>query len=56
MRGSEQTGMTAELLGVLFNGRGKIRTIKKKQFFDYFVSMMNRFQGSGVRLSVQSDG
>lgn len=45
VHGSEQTGMTAEFLGVLFNGRRRIRTIKEKQFFDYFVSVMNRFQG-----------
>lgn len=45
VHGSEQAGMTAEFLGVLFNGRGRIRTIKEKQFFDYFVSVMNRFQG-----------
>lgn len=41
---SEQEVATAEFLEKLFNGSGKIRTIKETQFFDYFISVMNRFQ------------
>lgn len=42
---SDRSRQTARLLGILFNGKGKIRTIKEKQFFEYFISIMNRFQG-----------
>lgn len=42
---SDEGGRTIEFLDLLFNGRGRMRTIKEKQFFDYFVSVMNRFQG-----------
>lgn len=42
---SDEGGRTVEFLELLFNGKGRMRTIKEKQFFDYFVSVMNRFQG-----------
>lgn len=45
VHGSEQSMMTIELLESLFNGKGKIRTIKEQLFFEYFLSVMNRFQG-----------
>lgn len=41
---TKQSNKTVSLLKSAFNGKKRIRTIKEKQFFDYFISVMNRFQ------------
>lgn len=35
---------TIKLLERVFNGTNKLRKIKEERFFEYFVSVMNRFQ------------
>ena len=36
---------TVELLNRVFNATGNLRKIKEERFFEYFLSVMNRFQG-----------
>ena len=42
---TESHSETVKLLDRVFNGTGNLRKIKEERFFEYFLSVMNRFQG-----------